>query len=335
MSTTAGAINETLLQNLRRRADALMFDEMIKLQFQPKIDSISAIQRLMTAQLGELKQKDKTLTIELEWMNACGITTQACTPCTVGGTEISTNTETYTIGQCREVAFTIPRYKFLTNDFGWEEATAKARLKADVELSEYVNQYFVAWLASIGGTNQWTGDATTATVTATETQIALANYNANIVAYLTKVATFNDFRNPLMISGDLLYNAYVNAQFQAGNFPYADQVKRFGAMDWMWDLWNFNALGLNAYQMMVNQGAIAFVSKSLYGPTPIVIGDTMMGWSENSRFVPGMILEYKMKQVCENDLPTDQYSVTIRFDFFQNPEGCTANKNGVLLFHQV
>ena len=164
MSTTAGAFDETLLNDLRVKADELMFDGRIGLQFQPRIEILKAIQAVQTAQITpkfmQLKQSNggsKKYDVEVEWENACDIVAQDCTVCEIDGEKLSTNIEHYSLDFCKEVAFHVDEYDYVDNDFDFVTSFAKGMLRADKQLAEALAAYAVSVLNSNKGVNVFTG----------------------------------------------------------------------------------------------------------------------------------------------------------------------------------
>ena len=138
MSRTAGAFTETQLQNIRGMADKLMLDDRIKQQYIAQVAIVEAAQKAQTANVNVIQNKQaKDYTVEVEWINTCGLDDQAQAGCDFDGTKTSTNTETYDFNISREVQFAIHESDLTDNDTTNDEHIAKAFLRADVILAEY------------------------------------------------------------------------------------------------------------------------------------------------------------------------------------------------------
>lgn len=337
MSTTSGVFSETTLLNIRSKVDAMMFGDRVDLQYKARVGALTeTMPKIMTANVTPFKDKKKNNKVEVEWMNACELVDQACTTCAVGGAELSTNTEVYELTQCREVPFTVNREDFQTNDFGYEEAVAKGILTADKLLSEYVVQQYLAFLFNSMGVNQmpaFIGDI--GTVAGHTTNIATANWGADTVPYITKVTDYNQFTNPVNLSGNLLYNDLKQYQFLDQNLVQKGYLDMINSGNITWDIYNMQKAGLSDYLFSISQGAIAWASKAYYGPGLEDYGKEGKKWSINSQFIPGLVLEVHYNNDCVNDFIKENYNVKIRFDFWLNPAGCVADNTGVLSFHRV
>ena len=268
MSTTQGVFTETTLLNIRTKIDQMMFGDRVDQQFVARVNAFTqTMPKIMTAKVAPFKEKKKNNKIEVEWMNACELVAQDCTTCTVGGPELSTNTKVYELLQCQEVPFTVNREDFQTNDFGYEEAVAKGLLTADKLLSEYVTQQYLAFLFASMGVNQmpaFTDDI--GTVNGHTTDIDHGNFDAQAIPYIIKTADYNQFNNYINVSGNLLFNAWQEANFLDVNPFYKGYLDMMKSMYFSWDIYNFVQAGLSDYMFTVSQGAIAWASKSYYGP---------------------------------------------------------------------
>lgn len=335
MSTTAGVFSETTLQNIRAMADGIMLDGRTKLNFVPQAEAVNIFSKVQTAKIGELSRK-KDYTIEVEWINNCALAVQDCTSCEVGGTELSTNTQTFTIDRCKEVPFSVKGYKFIDNDFDQQEVVAKGLLTADKLICEAIATEVLDWLVTNAGVNVWAAAGEIGTVVGNETQIAAADFDVDALGYIQMCNVQNRLMNPVTLSGRQLYDEFQNAFFATGAFANAggDQ-SRFNAMQWLWDLYNFNIAGYNDRMISVSNGAIAFASKSYYGPAVEDYGKEGKRWSMMSRFMPNLVLEVHYNTNCENDIIGEDFNVKARYAFILNPEGCEADNNGILQYVEV
>jgi len=333
MSTTAGVFSETVLQNIRVRADEIMFDDRVKQQYIAHVGVMEAINKIQTARLGMFRQKDKDVTVEIEWMNTCGMEVEDNTACEVGGTKSSTNTEEHYLDIEQVVNFSANEYDFVTNDFDLEESIAKQKLTADKLLSEYFAQLMVARLNAYGGVN--TLDTTSKGVVAGAlTYIEPAYWTAELIAYLERVAVDNNFGDPFTISGANLFESYRIANFNAGNSDGKGKQQMFNAMNIDFDLKNIDQVNTpDLITYLVNRGAVAWASKSYYGSKIKEYTDSKR-WSEPSRNIPGLEIEWHYKDECDedSDLYIHHFKAKIKAGIFLNPTGCDENNTGVLRF---
>ncbi len=330
MSTTAGVWSETLLQNVRERADALMFDDRIKQQYMPVLGAVEALNRVQTANIRTLKSGLKNYTVEVEWLNYCGLTVTDNVACDTGGTEGSTNTETYTLDADKMVKFKVQEADYRDNDFGMEEAVAKGLLAADSKISEAFAQKFVTELNAAKGVNQYTGAP--GNVVGADTFIATGSWDYTLYAYLLQVADKNKFSAPVLLNGNNLYRSFINAGFAAGNADGKAGAAAFGAMPTYFDIHNLPAVN-NATEIsyLLSQGSWAWASAPKF-ETSLRNFQHESRYSFESRFIPGLWLNVQIVESCVEDYVSYDFKVSSKYGIFANPAGCTATNTGTLTF---
>ena len=329
MSTTAGVWSETTLQNIRERIEAVGFDGRTKLQYQAFIDAFKALDYVNTANISALKVTGKKTTVDIEWVNACGLTVEATAACTIGSGELSSNIETYTLDESYQVDFQVQEYDFYTNDFGFEDAIAKGMLAADARLSEKFVQSFITELNTGKGVNVLTAPYT---VAGTDTTIPSANWDSSVYAYFVQAGLMNKFANPAILSGNNLFqNALINnwnAANSDGKGAFAAQNSLFTVFDPL-NLTTVN--GATNISYMISQGAISWASAPKYATT-LQIFDDYRRYSMPSKFVPGLWLNVIIKEVCEDNMTKYNFKVFTDYSVFTNPAGCSATNTGILSF---
>lgn len=338
MSTTAGVFSETTLLNIRAMASARGMDGRTKLNIQAQTAVADIIPKVQTANVSELKSSNKDYTLEIEWPNNCAIVAEDCEACATGGPELSTNTTTYKLTHCVQAPFSHSMVNSIENDFDAQEMIAYGLLTADKVLSEELCHRFLDFLVTNAGVAGWPPNEPTGigTNVGNQVQIAAANFNIAAVGYLLKVLQYDRISTTNNISGNQLFNAYQNVAFTEGFIPQGiGTTQRVNQFPIMFDLANFTAAGYNDRIISLNEGSIAFASKSYYGSTPTLVGGDTMVYSEPSRFFPGAVLEIWDKITCVNDLINHDFNVKIRYEFIVNPAGCDEDSNGIIQFVQV
>lgn len=334
MSTTGGAFNETILLQQRVRASEILFDDRIKQQFVPQFEILKAIQNIQTATINSDFQRKKKFDVEIMWENFCDIEAVDCTDtCTLGGTKTSTNTETHSLACFKEAKFSMSEADFIDNEF--EMNVAKALLKADKELVEKFAAYAVAVIESGLGDNALTTGGK-GVVVAGQTSIAPAYWNASLFAYLNRVAIMNKFSNPILLSGNNLYEANYMANANAGNANGKGDANLFGGvMPMYFDLFNIDTVNTpNFKTYMLSQGAMAIVSKT-FNPNVPEKADPFTRYTMRSNFMPSLVYDVWYNQECEAEngrLLKHNYTVRLTADIFVNPTGCDAGNTGILGF---
>jgi hypothetical protein len=334
MSTVGGAFSETDLRNFRVKADELLFDDRIKLQFIPQINILKAIQAVQTATIKEkfqtLKQSNggaKQYDIEVMWPNACDIVAQSCTTCDIDGPELSTNAQVYSLDFCKEVPFSVDEFTMRSNEFDFEELIAKGMLKADVELANAIAAYSVSVLNANKGTNVLTTGP--GVPVGSDTYIAPSFWGPGLMAYLTQVTMMNQFTSPVLASGANFFQDYFIVNGQSGNV----NAPLYNTFPIFFDQWNIDTVNTpNLFTYLLSMGSLALASVN-YNPTAVTeSAANWKRWQVPSKFIPGVTYDAFYKAVCSNDMVTHQFKYKLTGDVLVNPAGCSATNTGILTF---
>ncbi len=333
MSTIAGAFSETTLLEQRVMADAIFFDDRIKQQFIPQYNVVKAIAAAQTANVLTPTARIKDVDVVVEWINTCDMACDTNTPCTIGGTKSSTNTESYALTYTRVVDFTASEADFITNDFDVNQSIAKQFLAADKLLTECFAQYAVAQLNAFAGVNE-TAPEGKGDIVGALTYIDAPYWNPALMAYFNRAAIMNRFSSPIMLSGNNLYESMFIANANANNEGKRDGAILYGSVPWYFDLFNIDSVNTpDYYTYMLSLGSVAMANK-YYNPTsPQVVNGVFTRYTMPSRFLPGFTFDVFYKPECDGaDFVSHNYKVKLTADVFNNPVGCTQTNTGVLIF---
>lgn len=329
MSTIAGYFDETIMNDIRVKASEIMFDDRIKQQFIPKYNVVNAVSAVQTARVFPNLKNSKDFDVEVIWENFCDYECEANVSCEVGGTKSSTNLETYAMTFVRQVVFSFDEQDFIDNDFSVN--VAKGMLKADKELTECFAQYAVAQIDSFAGNNAVTTGK--GVVVGADTFIAAHYWNAALVSYFNRVGIMNRFTNPIMLSGNNLFEQVDWASYTVKNANDKADYYAFGDMNLYFDLFNVDTVNdpdLNTY--LISMGALAMGSRAWNPSTPERL-DPFTRYKMPSRFLPGFEYDVFYNTECTtNDLVQHNFKVKLQADVWNNPHGCEEHNTGVLSF---
>ena len=270
MSTIQGAFDETILLNLRVRADEIMFDDRIKQQFIPNIDVLEAIKAIQTAQVQPSLSRTKKVAVDVYWDNYCDIDVEDNVSCEIGGNKSSTNIQEYDVTYEKVVNMSFDENDFIDNEYAVNEHIPKGFLRAEKQIAEHFTQYCVGLIDSFAGTNAFTGGK--GTVTGTETYIAASDWNASLVAYFNRVATLNKFTAPSFISGANLYEQMLIARANQANDNGKGDASLYAGLKMYFDLFNIdqvNTPDLKTY--MLSLGSLALGNRYFNPEIPQVL----------------------------------------------------------------
>lgn len=337
MSITGGVFSETVLKNIQIRADEIAFDEILKQDFTANVDVLKALMDVQTARIEPvLNRNGKDNIVEVTWMNACDIDDQSCTACNISGNELSTNMEEKELTMCRESAFYVNDTTFRNNFHDGEEATAKGFVAADKAISEYLATQSVNWLNAVKGVNAVA--AGKGTVVGNDTYVPPAYWNSALMAYFARVAKGNKLANPVLVSGNQLYEQVWNAAMEKAQAGDEAEILKFGAFKMYFDLFNIDAVNTpDLITYLVNRGAFALAHRTRFTPAVVTYQDRKV-WSMPSKFLPGINLDVEYVNDCDSNSTTypagqiHYFKLTFNGGMFLNPIGCEEDRTGVLTF---
>lgn len=272
MSYTPGQFTETILMEQIYRADQMMLDKRIALQYEPQIDCLMPVLGLQTATLNTaLNAIDgKDYDVEITWMNACDDFQIDDVSCELGGEEPSTNAQKYTLRKRFVHGFSIRDDAFRDNQYGANEAVAKTMLRIDKVISERFTRYMIDFLNASAGVNvvpDRPGFATDAGNRRTD--IDAAEWTSPIMAYLARVMLMNRLRNGAILTGSNLFETLmVDGAMQANANGKGDMVL-WNSMRFIFDLINVDGVNNpDMYTYLLTQGAYAVASKTWNPDSP-------------------------------------------------------------------
>lgn len=329
------------LANVQLEMDAVWADSAKQKDYIANVEAARAIRENQTVKIVELENPTKDKTVSVYWPEFCGVVTQDCTTdCTVGGTKPGTKCQDYALSMCREVNFSVDEKTFRGLASTFEGAIAVSFLANMQALDEWVAQQFLTKLHTGKGVNAYT--AGKGTVSGFQTTIGAAYWNASLMGYMALVAKKNKFNMPFMVNGTNLYEAYWNAQANAGNADGKGAKTMFDSLPMYFDIFNMSSvLGSDNYSFLVNKNALAFHNKAYFNWSPADQQANKYGgvgssagfvYKIESKNLPGVFYDVVHKIQCANNEYTFDFKVKFTGDIFRNPVGCNENNTNILEF---
>lgn len=328
------AITNSTLPLVLRRASEVWPGNMNEKDFVANIDTLFAIRDQQTARIDYANLPDG-VDARIAWLNNCDITVDSytSTECTFSGPEADSYKKDLTIDQARETTFSVPLDAWRDNLFGFADAVAVNLNKTMVAQAEYVAQYCVGVLNANLGTNtydnngQWTLSGTTNTIPGTQWE------STSIMGKFILAGRKNRINNPILLSGENLYELAYAARTSAQNADGRGDFQRIQDMPIYNDIFNVdevNAGSLITY--MIERGALAFLSKGYYPTTPETLNGNFQRFSIANRFFPTLIHDVETLVDCTSGVWSQHWKVIPRYKLEVNPTGCTATRTGMLAF---
>lgn len=325
---------------VQTKAEAMWKDASFNKMNQTQAVTAQAVLLEQTAEFEDVEHPDKDNVVRVYWAEDCSDDVQDCTDeCETGGQEAQATCKDYEITLCREKGFTISDKRFRTSKLDKQDVLAKQWAKALQKLDEDVAKTVVAKIDSFSGINEYTGGI--GNVVGNDTFIDASNLTPELVGYLTQVAVLNRTNNPYILDGDIMFQQEVVAGYKQVQNKDAADLPMLQAFRKYYDLFNINAILAPEKKMfLIDQGAVAIVSKNYYSESPVTIsnGANMTRFSIESPTLKksdGTALRYDViyKTRCVNSDIFHDYKFIARFDVYNNPaSACDTGNTGVLSF---
>ena len=339
MAIVAGDFSPSQLLVTLKKADAMWSDDMMKADFEANVEIWKAIKAEQNADVRVLQETEKDRDVKVHWINSCGVTAEDADgdDCDLAGDELGSDSKTYSLTVNKQYKFTVDEMTFRTNEYSMEDAVAKGFLKADKALAEAICATGMARIESFKGVNGISDGIGTPNGATTETDIAAANWNAAMYAYLYRIAIQNELTNPFLLSGTNLFEENLITRLAQQNGEGKGDANLIKLIRMYFDLFNIdpaNSPDLKTY--MINRGALAFASKNHYGATPTqYVGAGQSRYSIASRNLPGVRFDVFYTNRCTSETMKHDFKLKVRYDYFLNPTGCDGTRTGVLAFNKV
>lgn len=339
MPIIAGDFSASQLAQTIVKADVMFSDDMMKADFEGNVDSWKAIKAEQNANVALLQDPEKDREVKVTWINSCGDVAEDCDgdDCDLAGNELGSDSKVYSLSLCKQYKFTVDEMVFRTNNFSMEDAVAKGFLKADKALSEAITKSGLARIESFKGVNGVTDGVGTVNGATTETDIAAADWNERLFAYLYRVGIQNQMSNPFLLSGTNLFEDRLVTMLAEANANGKGAAQLFKLMRTYFDLFNIDIMNSPALKTyMINRGSVAFASKAYYGAVPTnYVGAGQQRYSIASRNLEGVRFDVHYTNRCSGSTMKHDFQVKVKYDYFLNPTGCDGTRTGVLAFNKV
>lgn len=349
MSTTAGYMDETLLQARIAKAQALGVDGRLQADFNPFMETVRAVLENTTMSFGELTRNDKDLEVKVIYNHFCGESaddfdvTEACTP---SCTEPSTNTKSFTLPTPIHKCFSLDYNVGRTNELDNADQYITSRKAAEKMIMQTLAQRLIALIELNLGVNVYTGGK--GTVAGITTTINPAFWNSGIISEFMRTAIENKFNEPYYIDSGILWQQMANAKFNQNNANGSGDAAAFNSImgKYYADFYNMKQIHDTDHVLyMIEKGSIGLTSKSnLRGVDELVAGGGILQgsyfggdqwrWSEPSMLVPGLILDIHRNITCSavTGDKVETFDLILRWIASTVPTGCSGTNTGFLKF---
>lgn len=336
-ASTPGNIDCGLLLEVKERIADIWDDDAgtISAEYIATVDTALAIKQNQTARMRFLETPEKDYNLKVWWPDDCRTDDpEDCgDQCEVDGPEAGQQCVNYNITECFQLGFSITEEKLRTNEMTEVEMTTVQMLKTMKLMDEWVNKKAMALMQASAGVNKYAGPYT---VAGTKTYIPAVAWNEDLFGYLALALRKNKLSLPKMLSGDLLWMPFWQAEMGTTNPTGQATMKKFNSLGGApyFDIDLDGVIGTKS-AFLFNGASLAIANKARHAayPTGRTVqtekGPVFWGTIE-SRNIPGITYDLYKKETCINDDVKKAWLLKFRGDFFSNPIGCDNDRTGVL-----
>jgi hypothetical protein len=309
-------------------------DTLTKQQYIANTVTAQALMDNQTATVGVL-EGTKDTTAKVTWINSCNIVVEDDGGiCTIGGEELSSSCEDYTISNGKMAGFSVNETELFGKTLSAEQIIADGIMRATAQLDEDISIAAAAFLDASTGKNLYTNRGYT--ITNTNTVVPATAWNYTLFPYLINAAKKNRLVNPFILSGQLLSESDIMAQLNGANADGKGALNAFNSFKKYYDLFNIDSTVGQEKLFLLSGGSIAFGSKTHY--TGVRQYDGWKVFTVNSRNLTKkdgspVVYEVWYKTRCTDNAVMHDFTIRSKYDWFLNPTGCVEPlSSGVLGF---
>jgi hypothetical protein len=279
---------------------------------------------------GKNKKKRK---YNLIWLSSCAPTVEDCSDeCVAGGDVLSDNSEEVEITGCKQVEFKVNLKDKRTSPFQLEEEIALNLTSHIKALDEYLNTQYIAFLAANKGTHEFT--LPVGADNAGDWEIASNEWTEELAIHFELAARFARFNNPYLLDGLNLYTKMRKAAAFGANDDGRGAASLYRELNVVFDPISMSSAAPDT-TFMVNPGSVALVTDNWWDAMPMVFAGNHRTFTIQSRALPGVSYDVHEIETCTSNEFVTSWQIRVNYEFVLNPEGCTADRTGILSFKKI
>lgn len=332
----AGIFTAAELIAVRLKAEQAWANSQYASSLKPKAAAAQAVIANQTATFEVLNNRDKDLSVDILFIDACGDEAVDCeATCSIDAPELAANKITVAPNICKEAKFKIDVTKLRKSEYTESELILNGYAKLTKSLDEFWAQQILAKLKLFAGVNVAPAPFTYDAVGKT-TEVPAADYNLKILGNWLQQAELNSIENPYFIDNGHLFLDLMNARFDAGNLDGKGLAARMQELESMLtiDQYNFAKAGLTEDTFLIGAGAVAFKTVNKHPDIPMNVGGKVgrVLSTINSNLLTGVKYDLTYETTCEVVGGEEHYFHTWRARTHGlvelNPKGCPVTIGG-------
>ena len=276
----------------------------------------------------------KKRTVRVHWKKMCTITPADCSDeCAVSTNEITDDSEDYTITGCKMVHFKESWKRHRTAPHRLEGSVAFA-LNAHLNtMDTWLNEQWLAFVEASKGDHEYT-QMPVGSNNSGDWEIASNDWTDTLAIHFGLAAQFARFSDFYMLSGLNLYPEITKARAYAANGEGKGENNLWGTLPVVFDPLKMESVNAGK-TYMINPHSLALITDNWWDAVPVEHGGNHRMFTVPSRNIPGVSYDVHNVETCSSDDFVSSWQIRANYEFVLNPEGCTANRTGVLAFKKV
>jgi hypothetical protein len=353
----AGDFTASTMATVILKQEEMFADPRSNRELQYPLESAKALleNQLVRFDKATVLKDRKCVQVKATFLKACRDNTEDLTDeendladCEFDGEQIESDAVTFEANKAWRERFVV--WDDDCNDtYTFEDKMAYALAVGTLNLEKRISTDVLAFLHASAMANRYTG--TYGTIAGTVTNFPANEWVPDLLAEMDITATFNEIKNPILLTGTNFRNAIYNAQYNFANLDQKDQKLKFDAWRWYSDPRTVDStIGAKA-TIMFDAGAAAFWAKNEFtNLAPQTLAQDTIGFalpSRNLKYRDGntmvdVMFDVYMKRDCKivqvGPRKVRRYGTFVEimstYGIQLGPEDCDGG-SGVLEFVQV
>lgn len=324
------ALETAELARINMKVDQMSTDQVLMRKFQPKVEGLKKIMENQTARLNTAKtelsdsEKNKGGKVYLNWITSGDIIEGAVTSnCTLTGPELDAAALPYDLTMEFKTDFSVSEEDFKNSIYSREELVAHGFMKALQVMDEGYGKRAIAKADAYSGSNLYLGTYTQAGL---KTTVPAAQYGANMLAYIARMAEMNRLGNYYILDSGELFDQNFMAMINAGNGEGKGLKALFDNFDIAFDMINFAKAAVATDTLIIDADALAFVTRNRYqNDVPRAVAGQKR-YRIASKTLPGVYYDVYYQETCKpneagtHDIITETFRLQTEGDLIKAPE---------------
>lgn len=324
------------LPNVLAALDAAMPGNIQQNQHAPEATALAAHLTRQTANIQFIQgagQDKKLRTFTVHWEDVCNLDTEAVSDeCAVSSNETTDDSTTYSLDGSRQVSFKESWKRFRAAPHDLEMSVAKKLQKGLSEMDEYLSGQFIAFLSANKGAHEYT--LPVGADNAGDWEINASDWTDSLVPHLRLSARFSRFASLYLLDGLNLVTTVEKARYYGANDNGRGENALWNSLNYIFDPIKMNEVAPNM-TYLVNPGSVALATGNYWDAVPQEFGGSHRMFTVASPSLPGVSYDVHEIETCTSNDFVTSWQIRANYKLLINPEGCTANRTGILSFKKI